>query len=62
MNKKEFMNKLWSKLKFDMDAQIEKLKANLMEKEKSLKADKIYENFIYQISFQYLKSLLYVKK
>ena len=46
---KEFMNKLWSKLKFNMDAQIEKLKENLMEKEKSLKAvdnklNKIYEN------------------
>ena len=60
---KEFMNKLRSKLKFNMDAQIEKLKENLMEKEKSLKSannklDKIYENLIYQISFQYLKSLL----
>lgn len=43
------------KLKFDMDTQIEKLKKNLMEKEKSLNAvnnklDKIYENLICPIS------------
>lgn len=48
------------KIKFDMDTQIEKLKENLMEKEKSLNAvnnklDKIYENLICPISLSIIE-------